>query len=500
LVLSKAVYTSASVSALGIAAHEVGHAVQHARGYVFVWLRTALVPVTFVSLILSCLAVTFGIMESSRSLAWAGVVLAGLGMLFQVVTLPVEFDASARARALTAAAGIVEPDEQIGMHQLLRTAALTYVARAVLAVSSLCALFLFVWLGRNDAFTVLTEGESSVWLVLVIQCLGVVWLVGQRRRTQTGSRPAARDLNDTGNLLAEQGDLTEAIAAYTKAIRLDPRVPQAYANRGAVHARTGQLDEALADLDTAIRLSPAAPAPYAARGRVHSLRKEYDAALADYDVALRLMPDQFPNVRVGQADIWLTRGDIDKAIEAYTDALEHPSSRAVALCSRGFAWLQKGHLDSALADLDESIRLAPEEAVAYNNRAVVLMKRGDYARALIDLQTAIRLNPQHPNAYKNLAWLQATCPDATFRDGSQAVANATRARQLAGGNVWLDILAAAYAEAHDFEVAVRCQEGYLLDALPTTKAEQQTRLDLYRGGQAYREKAAAGYAVAPRQL
>jgi Tfp pilus assembly protein PilF len=223
------------------------------------------------------------------------------------------------------------------------------------------------------------------------------------------------------------------------------------------------------------------------------MRKEHEAALAELDEVLRLVPENLATVRLHQGNVWMDMGQYDRAIEAFTEALDRGGHWALARCNRGLAYLRQGDLRRALADSDEAIRLEPKEAIAYNNRGTVQIKLGDYAAALADLRTAQRLDPRQPNALKNLAWLQATCPDAAYRDGAEAVANATRAIQRAGaaGSEWLDILAAAHAEAGNFELAVRHQQEFLAHCLPSSRAEQEARLDLYRAGRPSRDHPAA---------
>jgi Zn-dependent membrane protease YugP/Flp pilus assembly protein TadD len=493
ITLTHPIYTSNSLAALAIAAHEVGHAVQFARGYLLARLRTALVPMTGVFLLMGIGTSLFGIVEQSRGLMCTSAGLFAGCLLFCLVTLGFEFDASARARVLALAAGILRPEEQAGMDSVLRSAALTYVGWAVqggFGVLGLC-LVLGLWQFGAPRDADLGFAELWFWLPVLLQVLTVMFLITYRKRASSGrSAPQAIELNNTGTLLGEQGDLAGAIDYYTRAIQLDPNLVQAYSNRGTSYARVGRLDDALADLNRAMRLAPTAAGPRLTRAQILTMRKDYAAALDDLDEAFRLVPENLATIRFHQGNVWFDMGHYDRAIAVFTEALSQGGHWPLARCNRGLAFLRKGDLPRALADCDEAIHLAPNEAIAYNNRGVVLMNLGNWARALTDLRTANRLDPQHPNALKNLAWLQATCPDALFRNGPEAIANATRAMQRAGdhGREWLDILAAAHAEAGQFDLAVRYQEQVLSRCAPSSRAEQQARLDLYRAGQPYREQ------------
>ena len=131
IALSDSVYGSTSVAAIGVAAHEAGHAIQHAVGYAPIKLRTALVPITNFGSRLSMPLFIIGLILSSQPLAYAGIVLFSLTVIFQLVTLPVEFNASRRAlAALTTHGGLSESDRK-GAKKVLTAAAMTYVAALV---------------------------------------------------------------------------------------------------------------------------------------------------------------------------------------------------------------------------------------------------------------------------------------------------------------------------------------------------------------------------------
>ena len=148
LALSEGVHDSASVAAIGVACHEAGHAIQHARGYKPLWLRSALVPTANIGSKLGYFVMFGGLILMSmgnfgfgKSAVMIGAVLFSAVLIFQIVTLPVEFDASARAKRLAVEQGIVIQAEREGMDRVLNAAALTYVAAVV---STLMTLLYFL--------------------------------------------------------------------------------------------------------------------------------------------------------------------------------------------------------------------------------------------------------------------------------------------------------------------------------------------------------------------
>jgi Zn-dependent membrane protease YugP len=155
--LSPQVYRTPSVAAAGIAAHEMGHALQHAKGYAPLQLRSALVPATqfgsnlapmifFGGFILQWL----GAASLGYWVAWLGVALFGIAVIFTLVTLPVEFDASRRAKALLQSHGVIVGQEMTGVNKVLDAAAWTYVAAAVAAVGQLLYYVLLLTGGRRE--------------------------------------------------------------------------------------------------------------------------------------------------------------------------------------------------------------------------------------------------------------------------------------------------------------------------------------------------------------
>ena len=152
LALSEPVYDQPSVAAIGVACHEAGHAIQHAEKYAPLWLRSVLVPTANIGSSLGYIVMIAGLFMGLMKVFLIGAVMFSMVLLFQVVTLPVEFDASARAKKLAFANGIVLDSERQGMAKVLNAAALTYVAAAVSTLMTLLYFLMRAGLlgGRRD--------------------------------------------------------------------------------------------------------------------------------------------------------------------------------------------------------------------------------------------------------------------------------------------------------------------------------------------------------------
>jgi Zn-dependent membrane protease YugP len=140
LVLSEENYRGTSLAALGVAAHEAGHAVQHATGYSMLKLRMSLVPITMFASQLLPFIIIGGFFFGMLGLIKLGVLVYLVLTIFQLVTLPVEFDASRRAKVELVSTGILQPNEMQGVNETLNSAALTYVAAFIGALANLLYL------------------------------------------------------------------------------------------------------------------------------------------------------------------------------------------------------------------------------------------------------------------------------------------------------------------------------------------------------------------------
>ena len=152
--LSDSVYDSTSTAAIGVACHEAGHAVQYAQNYAPIKLRAVIIPVTNIGSKLAMPLILLGVLltflESfSFTLIYLGIGCFSLSLVFQLITLPVEFNASRRAITAIEQSGMLTQDEQIGARKTLKAAAMTYVAATAVALAQLMRL-LIIFGRRND--------------------------------------------------------------------------------------------------------------------------------------------------------------------------------------------------------------------------------------------------------------------------------------------------------------------------------------------------------------
>lgn len=153
--LSQAVYDGATAAAVGVAAHECGHAIQHAVGYLPIKLRSAIIPITNIGSKLAFPMILLGVVLTAWSqqalmIAYIGVALFGLSLVFQLVTLPTEFNASRRALKTIDNMGLLSGDDLKASKKVLTAAAMTYVAALAVTLMQLIRLFLMVNRNRRD--------------------------------------------------------------------------------------------------------------------------------------------------------------------------------------------------------------------------------------------------------------------------------------------------------------------------------------------------------------
>jgi Flp pilus assembly protein TadD len=185
-------------------------------------------------------------------------------------------------------------------------------------------------------------------------------------------------------------------------------------------------------------------------------------------------------------------GRLAAAIANFDQAILLDPEYAEAYNNRGVVWQAQGDLAAARNDYEKAIKLRKRYPGALTNRAYLRQLDHDYPGAIEDYASALRMAPDAHPTLNDLAWLLATCPDENIRDGKSALTYAERANQLTDNKDpdYLDTLAAAAAEAGDFDRAVSAAESAIKLAPEDTRAEISARLELYRKKETYTEQSA----------
>ena len=281
----------------------------------------------------------------------------------------------------------------------------------------------------------------------------------------------------------------EAINYLTSLTITHPSDSRLYVRRGLVWMKKDRCDRAIVDFNEAIRLAPDG-AGYLNRGLAWRSKKEFDKAIADITEAIQRDTKHALSYHA-RGLTWAMKGEPDMAIADYDEAIRLDPMNGASYGNRGQAWRAKGEFDKAIADFNALIRMEPRYPLPYPDRAYCWYWKREYARAITDYTLAVELDPKFAYAYNGRAWIWATCPDGRFRDGARAVASSTRACEESKwkDGYYLDTLAAASAEAGDFNAAVKWEEK-ALEMLTDEPAKQRghARLELYRARKPYRDE------------
>jgi tetratricopeptide (TPR) repeat protein len=296
--------------------------------------------------------------------------------------------------------------------------------------------------------------------------------------------------------------LDEAIKFFGEKIQSEPGKGKWYGRRGMARMNTGRnvvvltaggkptptLDASLADFTEALKTEPTVDRWWSERASCHYQRGEYDPAITDYSEAIRLKPN-VAGYYSGRGIAYRTKKEFDLALADYSKSLEIDPKNAVTYNNRGMVWDDKKEYEKAIADLTESVKLNPKYAIAFDNRGNVHRRAKHWAEATADYKKAIELDPKYAAAFNSLAWQAATCPDAKLREGKAAVEWGKKAVELTPTSNTRNSLAAAYAEAGDFDQAVAEQTKALdnKNLSAAIRTAYQQRLELYKSKKPFHE-------------
>jgi tetratricopeptide (TPR) repeat protein len=299
----------------------------------------------------------------------------------------------------------------------------------------------------------------------------------------------ARAYSSRGQEFLELDQYDAGLEDFNKTIEIDPQYEDIFANRGYAYLLSGNNSLAIADLSRAIEIAPQDDTVYYDRGNAYRRSGQIAEALNNYSKAIMLDPSYLPYLRQ-RAELFANEGQFDKAIADYSRGLELEPENVNLLANRGLTYGNQGdNLAAAVADMTKAITLAPQVAMLYTFRGQFYYEQGQFLKARTDYLIVLEKEPDNAPTLNAAAWLLATCPQETVRDGATAVKHATRACELSKYEKYelLDTLAAAHAEAGDFTQAVRWLGKALKLAPADAKPVMEQRLKLFESEKPFRE-------------
>lgn len=261
-----------------------------------------------------------------------------------------------------------------------------------------------------------------------------------------------------GLVLLQRAEIDDAIVHYRSALRMQPDSWDAEYNLGTALLGKGQVDEAILHCERAVGMRPTDPDALVSLGNALIQNGRIDEAIAYYQKAITVHPDHF-----------------------------------LARYSLGHALLEKGELDGAIQVCRSALLLSPSDADCHTALAIALEEKGNPAEAIQHYQKALELAPSSIPTLTNLAWLLATSPDASLRNGLKAVQLAKQADRLVGGTntIVSRTLAAAYAENGEFANAIKTARSAMqlarMHGEDTVIPDLDQQIALYQLGMPYRE-------------
>jgi tetratricopeptide (TPR) repeat protein len=351
------------------------------------------------------------------------------------------------------------PSSQVISHQIVRADRFLYLPLVGLVTAVAGGL-------------VLLRGRGVARAAATVACLVLAVAAGVRSYAQTAVWRDSRSvyehvlrvnpnevhaLVNLGIQLANEGDVAGALRHFERAADVAPTDTDVLFNIGVAYRRLGRPDEAIAAFERALAV---------------------DSRLTDADREI--------------AEIYEEQGRLDEAVRQLRRALQIRPDDLKARRQLAAILVRQQNLDAAAVAYEAILRMVTDDADAHEALGTIRMKQGDERRAVGHYRAALKARPGWPRAANNLAWILATSPDATLREGAEAVRLSEMAARAAGGRSAdvLDTLAAAYAEAGDFDRAVEVGRRAVAIARESGDTEAaaglQHRLTLYENGQPYR--------------
>ncbi len=283
-------------------------------------------------------------------------------------------------------------------------------------------------------------------------------------------------------------ELEPAIADFDAAIAADPKDAETFEARGIALALAHRLDEAMDSFTKTIALEPASSNAFTQRGRIRAIKGDITAALNDVEQALKLQPRSAAALQL-RASLLTSIGKYDEALADLTVLRKSmPDNADVLLQLAGLYHVSKKP-DLAVATYGQAIEADPKSAAGYRGRADAYLSLGKQAEAVADYEAALAIDPKNSGVLNNLAWLMATSPEQSLRNGKRSIELAKLACEVTEYKQAhiLSTLAAAYAETGDFDEAMSWSQKAVKLGTDQLKGQLTKELKSYQAHQPWRE-------------
>ena len=293
-----------------------------------------------------------------------------------------------------------------------------------------------------------------------------------------------------GIILVKDGKIAEAKTHYEEALRWRANYSDAWYNLGNILVKEGKLDEAREHFVKALEFKPELADAHNNLGFVLAAQRKTPEAIEHYQAALRLRPD-FADAHNNLAVALESLGKNDEATTHLAAAVKLNPAQSDARSNLGLMLARQGKFDEAILQFNEVLRLKPDDAQTHFRLALSLASQNKMAESIQQLREALRARPDWPAALNTLAGILATHPNEQFRDGAEAVRLAERSCALTGQKnaALLDTLAAAYAEAGQFDKAIATAQTIRelppASVPPGLPEQLEQRVQLYQAGKPF---------------
>jgi tetratricopeptide (TPR) repeat protein len=268
--------------------------------------------------------------------------------------------------------------------------------------------------------------------------------------------------SNLGHVLAEQGRIPEAIEEYERALKLNPDYAEAHNNLGFALASSGRLDDAIEQYNLALKSDPKYAHAYNNLGLVLAMQGKVDEAIGDFQKAIEV-DSEYAAAEGNLGHALEEKERFDEAIEHLTRALVIGPDSAEVQKNLGLALAERGQVDDSIPHFERAIALSPRMAEAHAYLGTVLIMKGNRMEARAEWRVALQSDPDNVRVLNDLSWLLSTAPEPALRSGAEAVRLASHGEELTHGQdpMLLGTLAAAYAEAGDFDKAIATEQRAL---------------------------------------